>query len=107
MKPTLLTNDTRTPPQAKILSGAIFVLGVAIIAWIAKPWRQADIVLNFWVWGPYVGVFILSWIVRHSLKVAEQWERAVILRFGAYRGLSGPGFFFIIPILEYISRKGS
>ncbi len=104
MKPTMLTDDTRTPPQAKILSGAIFFGGVAIIAWIAKPWRQADIVLNFWVWGPFVDVCILSWIALRSLKVAEQWERAVILRFGAYRGLRGPGFFFILPILDYVSH---
>ena len=104
MKPTLLTNDTRTPPQAGILSGVIFFVGVAIIAWIAKPWRQADIVLNFWVWGPFVVVCILSWIVLRSLKVAEQWERAVILRFGSYRGLRGPGVFFILPILDYVSH---
>ena len=104
MKPTSLTNDTRTPPQAGILSGVIFFVGVAIIAWIAKPWRQADIVLNFWVWGPFVVVCIVSWIALRSLKVAEQWERAVILRFGSYRGLRGPGVFFIIPILDYVSH---
>jgi regulator of protease activity HflC (stomatin/prohibitin superfamily) len=38
------------------------------------------------------------------MKIAEQWERAVVLRFGAYQGLRGPGFFFIIPVLEYISH---
>ncbi|MCH9003118.1 MAG: SPFH domain-containing protein, partial [Planctomycetes bacterium] len=75
-----------------------------MIAWIAKPWRQADIVLNFWVWGPFVVVCILSWIALRSLKVAEQWERAVILRFGSYRGLRGPGVFFILPILDYVSH---
>lgn len=47
MKPTLLTNDTRTSPQAVMLSRAILVVGVASIAWIAKPWPQPDVLLNF------------------------------------------------------------
>ena len=35
-----------------------------------------------------------------SLKVAQQWEKAVVLRLGKFRGLRGPGIFWIIPILD-------
>lgn len=35
-----------------------------------------------------------------AIKVANQWEKAVVLRFGKYRGLYGPGLFWIIPIIE-------
>jgi regulator of protease activity HflC (stomatin/prohibitin superfamily) len=38
-----------------------------------------------------------------SIKYADQWERAVLLRMGRYRGLRGPGFFAVIPILDRVS----
>ena len=38
-----------------------------------------------------------------SIKYSDQWERAVLLRMGRYRGLRGPGFFGVIPILDRVS----
>jgi regulator of protease activity HflC (stomatin/prohibitin superfamily) len=34
--------------------------------------------------------------------VADQWTRGIVLRLGKFRGLEGPGLFFIIPIVESI-----
>ena len=42
-----------------------------------------------------IGVYILM-----SLKVAQQWEKAVVLRLGKFRGLRGPGTFWIIPVVD-------
>ncbi|HEX7830924.1 MAG TPA: slipin family protein, partial [Thermoanaerobaculia bacterium] len=42
--------------------------------------------------------------VLFGVKVANQWEKAVVLRFGKMRGLKGPGLFFIIPIVDEISH---
>jgi len=39
-----------------------------------------------------------------AIKVADQWEKAAVLRLGRYRGLFGPGAFHIIPIVDSISR---
>ncbi|MBU2515200.1 slipin family protein [bacterium] len=39
-----------------------------------------------------------------SLKTADQWEKAVLLRLGKYRGLKGPGFFMIIPIVDKVDK---
>ena len=39
-----------------------------------------------------------------SLKVARQWERAVVLRFGKFVGLKGPGLFAVIPIVDVVSH---
>ncbi|MBK9088138.1 MAG: slipin family protein [Holophagales bacterium] len=39
-----------------------------------------------------------------SLKVAKQWERAVVLRFGKFRGLKGPGLFAVIPVVDVVSH---
>ncbi len=45
-----------------------------------------------------VGIYILF-----ALKIANQWEKAVVLRFGKYRGLMGPGMFWIIPIVDTVA----
>ncbi|MCG8404885.1 MAG: slipin family protein [Phycisphaerales bacterium] len=104
MKASLLTNDTRTPPQARILGAALLVTGLLIIAMVTKPWQNLDDIPNVGFVVSILSVVFIAWLGTNSLKVAEQWERAVVLRFGAYKGLRGPGFFFIIPIFEYISH---
>ncbi len=42
-------------------------------------------------------------ILAQAPKVAKQWERAVVLRFGKYVGLRGPGIFWIIPFMDSVS----
>jgi len=45
---------------------------------------------------------IVAVLVAASIKIANQWERTVVLRLGRFRSLEGPGLFFIIPILETV-----
>jgi regulator of protease activity HflC (stomatin/prohibitin superfamily) len=57
----------------------------------------------------YIGVPILvllvliSVLIASSIQIADQWEKAVVLRMGKFSGLKGPGLFFIIPILDQIN----
>ncbi len=46
---------------------------------------------------------LLAYIVLATIKVANQWERAVVLRLGRFHSLRGPGLFFIIPIIDTIA----
>ena len=46
--------------------------------------------------------FVIALIVSVSIKVADQWEKAVVLRLGRFHSLRGPGLFFIIPIVDTI-----
>jgi len=46
--------------------------------------------------------FIVALVVASAIKVADQWDRAVILRLGRFHSLRGPGLFLIIPILDAI-----
>ena len=48
------------------------------------------------------GLILLSVLISSSIQIADQWEKAVVLRMGKYRGLKGPGIFFIIPIVDRI-----
>ncbi|KAF2991500.1 slipin family protein (plasmid) [Methylocystis sp. MJC1] len=42
-------------------------------------------------------------IVSYSIKIANQWERVVVLRLGRFHALKGPGLFLIIPIVDVIA----
>ena len=46
---------------------------------------------------------LISLLIGSSIKIADQWEKAVVLRMGKYSGLKGPGLFLIIPIIDQIS----
>ncbi len=46
--------------------------------------------------------FIIATIASSSVKVADQWEKAVVLRLGKFRTINGPGLFFIIPVIDMI-----
>jgi regulator of protease activity HflC (stomatin/prohibitin superfamily) len=39
-----------------------------------------------------------------AIKVAKQWQKAAVLRLGRYRGLRGPGLFFVIPVVDSVSK---
>ena len=38
-----------------------------------------------------------------AIRIANQWEKAVVLRMGKFRGLKGPGLFLIIPIIDRVA----
>jgi len=59
----------------------------------AADWFLAAIVLT----GALVGLAFLS-----AIKVANQWEKAIVLRLGRFRGLKGPGLFWVIPVVDSI-----
>jgi regulator of protease activity HflC (stomatin/prohibitin superfamily) len=48
-------------------------------------------------------VFIAALIISLSIKVANQWEKVLVLRLGKFRSLEGPGLFFIIPIIDAVA----
>lgn len=51
----------------------------------------------------FVLLILLSGLVAFSIRIADQWERGVVLRMGKYKGLKGPGPFMIIPIIDSVS----
>lgn len=47
---------------------------------------------------------VIALIILLSMRVALQWDRAVVLRIGRFQTLKGPGIFFLVPFLDRISR---
>jgi regulator of protease activity HflC (stomatin/prohibitin superfamily) len=47
--------------------------------------------------------FLVAIIVSSAIKIADQWEKAVVLRLGRFHSLRGPGLFLIIPIIDTVA----
>ncbi len=50
--------------------------------------------------GLAVGIYLVF-----AIRVADQWEKVAVLRFGRYTGLRGPGLFHIVPVIDTVSRS--
>ena len=80
---------------AAILAWAVaFLLSVALTAGSPDTVRGAAFVAS-----ALFGLFFLF-----AVKIANQWEKAVVLRFGKFRGLRGPGLFWIIPVVDTVAH---
>ncbi len=53
--------------------------------------------------GTLIVLLLIGLYVMFGLKIANEWEKAVVLRFGHFRGLRGPGMFWIVPIVDSIA----
>ncbi|RYB07109.1 slipin family protein [Lichenibacterium ramalinae] len=55
--------------------------------------------------GSYLGIglILLGVVTATSLKVADVWERFVVLRAGRLQGVKGPGLFVILPIVDRVA----
>jgi len=86
--------------KANSLSGLIFVviLGVGLaLAYleyaVSALAESASIAAT---------AFVIAIVASYSIKIADQWEKTVVLRLGRFRSLEGAGLFFIIPIIETV-----
>ena len=76
------------------ISAVIFLvfLGGAGLAYASQMPLAVPIVLAV------IGIFL-----GYSIKMAQQWERAVVLRLGKLYGVKGPGLFILVPIIDQVA----
>jgi regulator of protease activity HflC (stomatin/prohibitin superfamily) len=74
---------------------ALFVLAVAAGGVLSAVTNSPYPILV----GAAIGLYFLF-----AIRMADQWEKVAVLRFGRYIGLRGPGLYHIIPIVDSISR---
>lgn len=83
------------------MAGTLFgiFLAIAVLGVVLMDGRVPDL----WI-GLFVGAMTLAGTyILFALKVASQWDKAVVLRLGKFHGLRGPGLFWIIPIVDSIA----
>jgi len=93
--------------QAKIVNGvslAVFFILEALIIAAGAIMREVLHVGDLWVVVFIVAGTLIATYLLFAVKIADQWEKAVVLRFGKFTGLKGPGRFWIIPIVDAIPR---
>jgi len=77
------------------VSAFIIIFALAAFIFFVIGWQNIPLT---------VILILLALGAAVSIKVADQWEKAVILRMGKYIGLKGPGIFFIIPVVDKVYR---
>ena len=78
---------------------SLILIAAVIAASIMEYYRVSEFLIGAVVLPP---VLLASYILS-ALKMANQWEKAVVLRLGKFRGLRGPGMFWIVPIADSIA----
>ena len=68
---------------------AVFVVAGAALSTAGSP-------------APAIVLGALGVILAQAPKIAQQWERAVVLRLGRFIGLKGPGLFWIVPFVDRV-----
>src|SRR6185437_10132084 len=86
-------NINRNRISGTALALCVISIGIGLALMIGVGSRTA-----FYVWLA-VGIYLLF-----AIKVADQWEKVAVLRFGRYLGLRGPGLFHVVPIVDRLSR---
>ena len=85
-------SDFKGPNQISVVL-AFLLLIVGGLLWFYTGW-----------YGWIAMSVLLSILIGSGVKVADQWEKAVILRVGKFNRIEGPGLFFVIPIIESVSN---
>src|SRR5512147_1260369 len=83
-----------TAPRVNVVALAIAVVPTAAGLALSRATGQ-------WLWLPAFAAAAL--VLAQSPRIAQQWERAVVLRFGRFVGLRGPGLFWILPFADTVS----
>ena len=78
----------------------VFIVILGIGAAIAYAmYRASPDLKGLWVLGC---ALVLASMISSAIQVADQWNKAVVLRLGKFRSLEGPGLFLIVPLIENI-----
>lgn len=93
--PTPRVDNVRISTVAVTLNITLIVIGVLAAIFLSEAG-----VAEVWIAIFVIPLFLASVYILFGLKVAQQWEKAVVLRLGKFSGLRGPGMFWIIPIID-------
>ena len=65
-------------------------------------WGGLDSPMAVVFYVPGAILVVVGLLVPQSLKMANQWERAIVLRLGRLHAIRGPGLFIVIPFIDAV-----
>jgi regulator of protease activity HflC (stomatin/prohibitin superfamily) len=83
-----------------LFSAFIFIIIIGIGLLLTRTVYDATNITESVIVG--VSAFVLAMIISSAIKIADPWDKAVVLRLGKFQKLKGPGLFFIVPIIDTI-----
>jgi len=89
----------KVPQQPSSFRGPNIVAVTALVLFLLLGAAAAALVRNP---IPVVIGLLAGLLAMQSPKIAQQWERAVVLRLGRFAGLQGPGLFWIVPFVDKV-----
>lgn len=88
-------------PAANIDAPRANVVAVLLVILIGVPGLALTILTQRPVY--FIVAAILAFLAAMSPKIAQQWEKGVVLRLGKFIGLRGPGLFWVVPLMDRVS----
>src|SRR3954465_10191618 len=89
-------------PDTLTVSGPrVNVVAVGIVVVCAAIGASAAAIVHNPV--PLIVMVALAAVLAQSPRIAQQWERGVVLRLGRFVGLRGPGLFWVVPFIDTVS----
>lgn len=97
------TKEQTTISEGRINSVSAFIAIILVIIGTLGSMGLDALNAPGWVIMLFMAALLIAALyVLLALQVASQWEKAVVLRLGKFRGLYGPGLFWIVPIVDHV-----
>ena len=103
-EPRRAASDRRHRESERDIQARRYVSGIGLLAFFVSVIVGVALSAASGTPRPLLGGILAGVFLLFSLKVANQWERAVVLRFGRFTGLKGPGLFFLLPVVDQITQ---
>lgn len=90
---TEIVGERASSTGVLLFSAVVFLLafGLALGAW----WAIAGIGV-----AAISTALVCALLATAAVHIAQQWEKVVVLRFGTFNRVSGPGLFWTFPVIE-------
>lgn len=97
----------KATPQASIMQGddgGLRLSAPGILCFVLFALAATALYLSTGSQALTATALLLGVYGAFAVKVADQWEKAIVLRLGRYRGMRGPGMFLVVPVVDRVSR---
>src|SRR5580658_11091311 len=100
--PMLMIRPSRGGAGGRLGGAQISTIGLAVFVICLALGFGPSVYFNNPV--PILAAAVIGLYFLFAIRVAEQWQKAAVLRLGRYIGLRGPGIFLIVPVIDRVSQ---
>jgi len=98
-------SQRRKPDFALALIRLIF-LGVvlSLLFALVLPEPALGLEADAWRLGVFSVILLAALLATSSFRKAYEWERVIVLRFGKFHKVRGPGLYFLVPLIDHVYK---